>query len=311
MGATLQGRVAVVTGAGRGLGRSHALLLASEGAAVVVNDHGGDVHGAGSDATPAQVVADEIRSKGGVAIASAHDVADWTQAADLIHLAVSEFGELHVLVNNAGIIRDRTLANIDESEWDAVIRVHLKGHAAPTRHALAYWRDRSKASSPVHASVVHTSSIAAFAGSFGQANYASAKLGILALSRVVGLEGGRFGVRSNVVSPAARTRIALEGLPDGERLAPPADASAFDRLDPANVSPLIAWLAAADCPADGQIFQVLGDQIWLLSMPKPEVRLSRPGRRWTIDDLDRELPGRLLQPVSAETLASSRPPKSS
>jgi NAD(P)-dependent dehydrogenase (short-subunit alcohol dehydrogenase family) len=307
MGGTLHGRVAVVTGAGRGLGRAHALQLASEGAAVVVNDRGGDVHGGGSDPAPAEVVAKEITSMGGRAVASAHDVADWMQAGEMIRLAVSEFGDVHVLVNNAGILRDRTLANMDESEWDEVIRVHLKGHAAPTRHALAHWRDRSRAGIEVRASVVHTSSIAAFAGNFGQANYSSAKLGILALSRVVSLEGARYGVRSNVVSPAARTRISLEGLRDGERLAPPAEAAAFDRLDPANVSPLIAWLAAADCPADGQIFQVLGDEVWILSMPRPEVRLSRPGRRWTIEDLARELPGRLLEPLSVEALASSPP----
>src|SRR5262249_10844196 len=155
---------------------------------------------------PAQEVAVEIRSSGGRAIASHHDVADWGQAEQMIALAVETFGELHVLVNNAGILRDRTLANMTEDEWDAVIRVHLKGHAAPTRHAVAYWRDRSKAGHEVKASVIHTTSVAAFAGNFGQANYTAAKLGIIGLSRVTALEGQRYGIRSNAVSPSARTR---------------------------------------------------------------------------------------------------------
>src|ERR1700730_1837848 len=190
----LSRRVAIVTGAGRGLGRAHALRLAAEGAAVVVNDLGGDVHGDGQDLTPAQQVVQEICDGGGQAIASGHDVADWEQAEALIRLAVDRFGDVHVLVNNAGILRDRTLANMSEGEWDAVIRVHLKGHAAMTRHALAYWRDRSKGGHPISASIVHTTSIAAFAGSFGQANYTAAKMGIVGLSRVAALEGARYGV---------------------------------------------------------------------------------------------------------------------
>ena len=203
----LEGRVAIVSGAGRGLGRSHALALARHGAMVIVNDKGGDLHGEGQDATPAQQVVGEIEGFGGRAAVSGHDVSSWDQAADLVAFALQKFGRLDILVNNAGILRDRTLANMSEQEWDAVIGVHLKGHAAPTRHALAYWRDQAKAGAKVAASVVHTTSLAGLVGSFGQANYASAKLGVVGLSRVVAMEGAKYGVRSNAVSPSARTRI--------------------------------------------------------------------------------------------------------
>ncbi len=291
----LDGRVAIVTGAGRGLGRAHALRLAAEGAAVVVNDLGGDVHGEGQDLTPAQQVAEEIRAQGGQAVVSGHDVADWAQAAQLVQTAVEAFGDLHVLVNNAGILRDRTLANMSEAEWDAVIRVHLKGHAATTRHALAYWRDRSKAGQAVKASIVHTTSIAAFAGSFGQANYSAAKLAIVGLSRVAALEGAKYGVRSNAVSPSARTRIGMETPGADQAFRPPDDSQAFDRLDPANVSPLVAWLAQADCPATAQVFHIYGNRLIVISMPSI-VHDLRTNGRWTLEALDRELPRRLLTP---------------
>ena len=290
----LQGRIAIVTGAGRGLGRSHALALASLGAAVVVNDLGGDVHGLGAEASPAEEVVNEIRSSGGRAVATNHNVADWDQAGQMITLAVEAFGDLHVLVNNAGILRDRTLANMTEAEWDAVISVHLKGHAAPTHHALGYWRGRSKAGQPVRASVIHTTSVAAFAGSFGQANYTAAKLGIIGLSQVTALEGHRYGVRSNAVSPSARTRIGLETPGAGESLKAPAEHHAFDRFDPANVSPLIAWLAEAECAATGQIFHIYANRLLVVAMPPIVHDLTADGR-WTLDALDRELPARYVR----------------
>ncbi|MGH2373515.1 MAG: SDR family NAD(P)-dependent oxidoreductase, partial [bacterium] len=277
------------------LGRAHALLLAAEGASVVVNDLGGDVYGQGSDSTPAARVVAEIKAAGGDALVSGHDVADWNQAEALIRTAVQAFGDLHVLVNNAGILRDRTLANMTEDEWDAVLRVHLKGHALPTRHAVAYWRDRSKNGHPVKASVIHTSSLSGLIGNFGQANYASAKLGVVALSRVVALEAGRYGVRSNAVSPSARTRLSLS-TPGAEEGLKPAAQGEFDPLDPANVSPLIVWLAQADCPATSQVFHVHGNQIFVMSMPSIVHRLKTNGR-WTVDALDREVPGRLVRPL--------------
>jgi NAD(P)-dependent dehydrogenase (short-subunit alcohol dehydrogenase family) len=293
MSGTLEGRVAIVTGAGRGLGRAHALYLAAEGADVIVNDLGGDVHGLGADPTPAQRVVAEILARGGRAAVSGHDVADWTQARQLITQAVDTFGGLDVLVNNAGILRDRTLANMTEDEWDAVIRVHLKGHAAPTAHALAFWRDRTKAGHPVRASVIHTTSVAAFTGNLGQANYSAAKAAVLALSRVVSLEGGRLGVRSNAVSPSARTRITT-GVEDGDAVV-----EEFDEMDPANVSPLIGWLAERDCPADSQIFHISGNRIVVLAMP-PIVHELRSEGRWTREALARELPARLVPPPSLE-----------
>ena len=283
----LDGRVAIVTGAGRGIGRAHAHLLAAEGASVVVNDLGGDLQGNGPSQTPAQEVVSQIAAAGGCAVASNHDVSDWQQSADLIALAIRELGDLHVIVNNAGILRDRTLANMEETEWDAVIRVHLKGHAAMSRHGMAYWRQRSKSGHAPLASIVHTTSIAGFVGNFGQAAYSTAKAGIIALSQVAALEGRGYGVRSNAVSPSARTRLdpsmqATAGAP-------------FDVVDPANVSPLVAWLAEAECPATGQVFQAYGNRIKVLAMATIAEDLHVEGR-WSAEEIDRELRGRLTEP---------------
>jgi len=288
----LQGRVAIVSGAGRGLGRAHALYLASQGASVVVNDLGGDVHGVGSDHGPAASVVREIVSIGGDAVASGHDVSDWDQAAALIEFAVETFGTLDVLVNNAGILRDRLFANMTEADWDDVVRVHLKGHAAPTRHAMAYWRDQAKSGERVAASVIHTTSISAFAGNFGQANYTAAKSALIGLSRVVALEGEKYGVRSNAVSPSARTRITSAGGPPAEGAEP---VNGPDPLDPANVSPLIGWLAEERCPANSQVFHVYDSRLIVIAMPTG-IHDLRNAARWTPEDLDREVPGRMLKP---------------
>lgn len=283
----LDGRAAIVTGAGRGLGRAHALALAAEGASIVVNDLGGDLHGHGASLTPAQEVVREIEQAGGKAIVSGHDVSNWSDAEALIRLAVETYGDLHVLVNNAGILRDRTLANLSEEEWDAVIRVHLKGHAATTKHAMTYWRDRAKAGHATSGSVIHTTSLAGLVGTFGQANYAAAKLGIVALSKVVALEGAKLNVRSNAVSPSARTRIetSLKAPPEG----------VFDVFDPANVSPLIVWLATPDCPANGQVFQIYGNRVEVMTQVDLAVDARADGR-WTLDALDKALAGRLPEP---------------
>jgi len=302
----LDQRVIIVTGAGRGLGRSHALLAAKLGAAVVVNDKGGDLSGQGDEPSPADQVVAEIRAAGGEAVASHHDVADWQQAEAMVRLAVAHFGDLHVLVNNAGILRDRSFANLNEGEWDAVIRVHLKGHAAPTRHALAYWRERAKRGAVPSASIVHTSSISGLAGNFGQANYAAAKLGIVALSRVAALEGAKYGVRSNAVSPSGRTRMTLATPGGEEMLAPPTDAGAFDYWDPANVSPVVCWLARADCPATSQVFHVMGNRLYVMQIPAVAHQLVTTGR-WTLDALDRELAGRLVEPLAVESFFEDLP----
>jgi NAD(P)-dependent dehydrogenase (short-subunit alcohol dehydrogenase family) len=292
----LEGRVAIVTGAGRGLGRAHALHLAAEGAAVVVNDVGRSLSGEGDDEQPANEVVREIEDQGGRAAADFHDVADWEQAEALVETAVTAFGRLDVLVNNAGILRDRTLANLAEDEWDAVLRVHLKGHAAPTRHAMAHWRARAKDGEEVRASVVHTTSVAGFCGSFGQANYSAAKAAVLGLSKVVALEGAAYGVRSNAVSPSARTRFTMSMKGSEERLRPPDDASQFDFYDPGNVSPLIAWLAEADCPANGQAFHCAGNRIFVVAIPSIAHLIETDGR-WTPEKLDDELTERLVPEV--------------
>ena len=294
----LEGRVAIVTGAGRGLGRSHALALAAEGAAVVVNDLGGDVHGDGADPTPAQEVVALIEGTGGSAIASGHDVSDWDAAAELVQMAIDTFGDLHVLVNNAGVVRDRTLANMSEADWDTVLAVHLKGSAAPTRHALAWWRAEAKTGRKQDRSVVMTTSAAGFAGNFGQANYSAAKAALLALSRVVSLENGPHGVRSNAVSPGARTRIALSvpGAEDELRVEP----GVFDPYAPERVSPLIVWLAQSTCPANAQIFHITGERLIVSAMPAVVHDLHAAGG-WTVDGLDAALPPHLVPPASVTT----------
>jgi NAD(P)-dependent dehydrogenase (short-subunit alcohol dehydrogenase family) len=286
----LDGRVAVVTGAGNGLGRCHALYLAEQGASVVVNDLGSSLHGEGRDAARAEKVVDEIIAIGGRAVASGHDVTSWTESEELVRLAVDTFGDMHVLVNNAGILRDRTLVNMTEAEWDTVAEVHLKGHAAPTKHAISYWRQRSKGGREVKASVVHTSSVSGLGGNFGQANYSAAKLGVVALSRVVALEGAEYGVRSNVVSPSARTRLSLS-TPGAElAIASPHDPDAFDPYDPSNVSPLICWLADANCPANSQVFHIGGSRLLVLRSQKLPTNYGRKERGLSKDLMNNSLP---------------------
>jgi NAD(P)-dependent dehydrogenase (short-subunit alcohol dehydrogenase family) len=267
---------------------------------VVVNDLGSDVYGDGTSAAPAEQVVREIEAQGGRAVTSAHDIGDWDQAGELVQTAVDAFGRLDVLVNNAGIVADRTLANLTAEDWSSVIRVHLTGHAAPTAHAMRHWRNRAKAGDEVKASVVHTSSVAGFSGNFGQANYSAAKAGVIGLSKVVSIEGRSVGVRSNVISPSARTRMAATVPGSDSLLSPPSDPMAFDPLDPANVSPLVAWLAEAECPADDQIFHLIGNRLYVLRMPCIEHTLASEGR-WTEDELDAQLLPRLVDQLPIET----------
>jgi NAD(P)-dependent dehydrogenase (short-subunit alcohol dehydrogenase family) len=285
MGA-LDGRVVIITGAGRGLGREHALLFAEEGAKVVVNDLGGDPHGEGADRAPAQQVVDEIEKMGGEAVANVDSAADWEGAKRLIDTAVDNFGDLHVLVNNAGILRDRVLVNMTEDEWDAVIHVHLKGHFCPTHHAAAYWREQSKAGKEVKASIVHTSSTSGLIGNPGQTNYGTAKSGIATFSIICAQELGRYGVRSNAIAPAARTRLTEQtpGLQDVVKA--PEDAS-FDVWDPANVSPFVGYLATETCPFTGQAFLVQGGVVQRFQPWKLSEKIDK-GDRWTLDELEKE-----------------------
>jgi NAD(P)-dependent dehydrogenase (short-subunit alcohol dehydrogenase family) len=262
----LDGRVAVVTGAGRGIGREHALLMAREGASVVVNDVGAAADGSGSDAGPADDVVTEIREAGGQAIVDTSDISSWDGAANLIGKAIDAFGRLDVLVNNAGILRDRYLASMTEAEWDAVIQVHLKGHFAPLRHAVEYWKTRVKAGETVRASVINTTSpVGTTVPNPGQTNYAAAKAGIAALSQVAAVELARYGVRVNAIAPGARTRMSQTTPELTAMVAAPKDPNAFDVWDAANVSPFVAYLATADCPLTGQVFYVLGGKVQVLS----------------------------------------------
>jgi NAD(P)-dependent dehydrogenase (short-subunit alcohol dehydrogenase family) len=291
---SLDGRVAIITGAGRGIGREHALFFAGEGAKVVVNDLGGDIHGEGEDRAPAQQVVDEIKEMGGEAVANTDSVADFDGAKRLVDQAVSTFGDLHVLVNNAGILRDRVLVNMTEQEWDAVIAVHLKGHFCPTRHAAAYWRERSKEGKEVHASIINTSSTSGVLGNAGQTNYGAAKAGIASFSTICAMELGRYGVRSNAITPMARTRLTEQtpGLEDVVKA--PDDPSAFDSWHPANVSPLIAYLGTTECPFTGEIFYVGGDIVCRYTPYTIAERITNNGERWTVEQLVKEAPK--LQP---------------
>ena len=284
----LDGRVAIVTGAGRGIGREHALLFAGEGAKVVVNDLGAAMDGTGDDRTPAEQVVDEIEELGGQAVANADNVADWTGGQRLIQSALDAFGDLHVLVNNAGILRDRVLVNMTEDEWDAVIAVHLKGHFVPTKFAAIYWREQTKAGRTVKASVVNTSSTSGLLGNPGQANYGAAKAGIGAFTIITAQELGRYGVRVNAIAPAARTRLtsATPGL--GDIIKAPDEPGKFDIWDPANVSPLVAWLATEDCPATGRVFWVQGGSVNLMTGWTIGEGVDRDDR-WTVGELDEKL----------------------
>ncbi|MFT7621153.1 MAG: NAD(P)-dependent dehydrogenase (short-subunit alcohol dehydrogenase family) [Myxococcota bacterium] len=253
------GRVVIITGAGRGLGRAHALAFAEEGASVVVNDLGGAMDGSDPGSGPAAEVAAEIRAKGGKAIANTDDIADWDGAGRLIQAAIAEFGDVHVLVNNAGILRDRMFVSSTVEEWDAVIRVHLRGHFCPTKHAVNHWRAQVKANGrPAEARIINTSSGSGLAGSIGQSSYAAAKAGIAALTVVQAAEMGRYGITANAVAPAARTRMT-EG-PFAEMMKKPEDG--FDVFAPENVSPLVVWLGStASRDVTGRVFEVQGGEI--------------------------------------------------
>ncbi|MFE1172945.1 SDR family oxidoreductase [Streptomyces sp. NPDC058773] len=272
------GRVAVVTGAGRGLGRAHALALAAAGAQVVVNDLGVAADGAGASAGPAQRVVDEIRAHGGEAVAHTGDITTTDGAASLVTTALDAFGRLDALVNNAGFLRDRMLVNLDEDDWDAVIRVHLKGHFLPLRHAAAHWRAASKAGRMPDARIVNTGSGAGLLGSVGQGNYSAAKAGIIGLTLVAAAELARYGVQINALAPAARTRMTEQTF--AATMAPPADGE-FDAMAPENVSPLVVWLSSADSAGvTGRVFEAEAGRITVMEGWRPGPTADK-GSRWT------------------------------
>ena len=279
----LDGRVVVVTGAGRGVGREHALFMAAEGANVVVNDLGGEQDGTGANAGPAQEVVDEITAAGGSAVANGDSVADWEGAQRMINTAIETFGDLHAVVNNAGILRDRMLVNMTEEEFDAVIAVHLKGTWLTMRHAAAYWREQTKAGKEVSGSIVNTSSTSGLHSNVGQINYGAAKSGIATMSIIAAQELGRYGVRVNAIAPSARTRMTLATPGLGERIAAPTDGS-FDKWDPAHISPLVAWLCTESCEATAQVYWVGGDEV-ARYLEWARMDVAKTDGQWTIDDL--------------------------
>lgn len=259
---SLDGRVAAITGAGRGIGREHALLFAAEGAKVIVNDLGGSGDGSGSDSGPAHDVVAEIEAAGGEAVAHTDDISTWAGAESLVATAVDAYGRLDVLVNNAGILRDAFIASMTEEQWDAVIKVHMKGHFCALHHAAVHWKERAKAGEEVDAAVVNTASgSGTYLPNAGQVNYGAAKAGIAAMALVAAQELGRYGVRVNAIAPIARTRLTEDVPMIGEMMKAPEDPGALDAFNPAEVSPLVAYLASSDCSLTGRLFAVQGGMI--------------------------------------------------
>jgi len=284
----LEGKIAIVTGAGRGIGREHALALARAGAKIVVNDLGASLAGEGADSGPAHDVVREIEALGGEAVANGENVADFAGAKRLIDAAIAAYGRLDILVNNAGILRDRMLVNMEEHEWDAVLEVHLKGHFAPTRHAAAYWRERSKAGDQIAARVINTSSPSGVFGNVGQVNYGAAKAGIVGFTLIAAQELQRYGVTVNAIAPNARTRMTEAAF--GEI---PAPEDGFDPADPANNSPIVVALCADEAQdITGQVFFVYGGVVNMLSGWEAG-ELFSSDERWDPDDLLQELRHRL------------------
>jgi NAD(P)-dependent dehydrogenase (short-subunit alcohol dehydrogenase family) len=295
----LDGKVAIVTGAGRGIGREHALALARAGADVVVNDLGAALSGEGHDDTPAQQVVQEIEALGGHAVANAENVADFDGAGRMVQQALDELGRLDILVNNAGILRDRMLVNMSEAEWDAVINVHLKGHFAPTRHAAAHWRELSKAGEQVRGRVINTSSPSGVFGNIGQTNYGAAKAGIAAFTVIAAQELHRYGVTVNCLAPNARTRMTEETFDMSA-----ADPNEFDPLDPANMSPVVVALSADEAQnVTGQVFHVWGSAVNALQGWSAGELFETEGR-WDADALLHEILERFPDGASPPGMAA-------
>lgn len=286
----LEGRVAIITGAGRGIGREHALLFAAQGAAVVVNDLGGSNTGEGIDSGPAFDVVGEITAMGGRAVANTDNIADWDGAKGLVQQAIDSFGRLDVLVNNAGILRDAFIAGMAESQWDAVINVHLKGHFAMLHHAAEYWKNQSKSGDQPVAAVINTASGSGLTlPNAGQANYGAAKAGIAALTLIAAEELERYGVRVNAIAPIARTRLTLATPGMGALMAEPEDGG-LDLFSPANISPLVAYLASEKCALTGQVYAVQGGAISVLK-GWHDIETIDTDKVWEIDDIAARLPG--------------------
>jgi NAD(P)-dependent dehydrogenase (short-subunit alcohol dehydrogenase family) len=288
-----EGRVVIVTGAARGIGREHALAFASEGARVVVNDLGVELDGSGGGSGPAGELVQQIRDSGGEAIANGADVSDWRQTGELLEQTLGAFGRLDVVVNNAGFVRDRMFVSCSEAEWDAVVNVHLKGHFCLARHASEYWRNESKAGRPADARIINTSSGAGLQGSIGQSAYSAAKAGIATLTLIQAAELGRYGITSNAIAPSARTRMTEDVFKD--MMAKPR--SGFDAMDPANVSPLVVWLGSPESrDVTGQVFEVAGGEISVADGWRTGPKVDK-GARWEPDEVGEAVHGLLKKAV--------------
>ena len=281
MGA-LDGRVALITGAGRGMGREHARLFAAEGASLVVNDSGAGRDGTGDDAAVSEAVAAELRAQGADAVASADDVTTLDGASHAVGLALERWGHLDALVNNAGVLRDRMFVNMTEDDWDTVVAGHLRSTFCTTRVAAGHWRDRTKRGETVEAAVVNVSSTSGLFGTVGQSNYGAAKAGIAAMTVILAQELGRYGVRVNAIVPVARTRMTEEVAGIADLVRAPDDPAAFDTYHPSNVSPLVAWLASTSCPVTGRVLYVRGGEIRVLEGWHNARTLEQDGP-WTVD----------------------------
>ena len=295
MSGICEGRVVIVTGAGRGIGRAHALAFAREGARVVINDLGVSLQGEDGGANPAEEVAEEIRQAGGEAVTNGADVGDFAQAGELVKTAIDNFGGLDVVVNNAGFVRDRMFVSTSEDEWDSIIRVHLKGHYCVTSNACAYWRQQSKDGQAVDARIINTSSGAGLQGSIGQSSYSAAKAGIATLTLIQAAELGRYGITSNAIAPSARTRMTEDVFEDMMKK----PESGFDAMAPENISPLVVWLGSSESKdVTGCIFELAGGEISLADGWRKGPAVDK-GARWEPDEVGsavQELVGKATPP---------------
>ncbi len=291
----LEGRVAIVTGAGRGIGREEALKLAENGASVLVNDLGGGFGGDGEDKGPAQEVAEEIQDNGGKAVANFDSVSDHAAAKGMVEQAIKEFGRLDIVVNNAGILRDTMIFKMEESMWDAVMAVHTKGTYNLSHHACVYWRDQSKAGEEVSGRIVNTSSDAGLLGNVGQANYGAAKAAIAAFTVILGMEMERYGVKTNAIAPIARTRLTTDATPSMAAFmsATPGEGE-FDKLGPQNIAPVVAYLSSKECALNGEVLRVAGDMVWLMRGWHTVGKVSSNKELWTIGSLASKVESELL-----------------
>jgi NAD(P)-dependent dehydrogenase (short-subunit alcohol dehydrogenase family) len=310
--ALLDGKVAVITGAGRGIGREEALLMAKHGCKVVINDLGGHFDGTGQSRSPAEEVVKEIRAAGGQAVANFESVTDFKAAKRIIECAVDNFGKLNIVVNNAGILRDRMIFNMNEEDFDAVVGVHLKGTFNVSRHATSYWREQHKAGNQLNGRLINTSSDSGILGNAGQSNYGAAKAAVAAMAVIVDREMSRYGVTANAIAPVARTRLTVDATPQTAAGMPQAKAGEWDPFTPAHVAPLVTWLASDDAKdVHGEVFRVGLGNVWLMQGWHSVGRVTKRGSMWEPAELGGKLKEELAKGITkkesmGEVMGSAR-----